>query len=46
MCAKFSAAKIFVFLDDNEIVHFDHADAVADRLMDLAKANQQKLVSG
>jgi type I restriction enzyme R subunit len=36
--------KLFVFLDDNEIVDFDRADAVADRLMDLAKANQGKLV--
>ncbi|MFP2904761.1 type I restriction endonuclease subunit R [Pyxidicoccus sp. 3LFB2] len=35
--------KLFIFLDDNEIVDFDRADAVADRLMDLAKANHAKL---
>jgi type I restriction enzyme, R subunit len=35
--------KLFVFIDDNEVVDFDRADAVADRLMDLAKANQHKL---
>jgi type I restriction enzyme, R subunit len=35
--------KLFVFLDENEIIEFDQADAVADRLMDLAKANQSKL---
>jgi len=34
---------LFVFLDDNSIVDFDRADEVADRLMDLAKANQHKL---
>ncbi len=38
--------KLFIFLDDNEIVDFDHADAVADRLMDLAKANHVRLVRG
>ncbi len=36
--------KIFVFLDDNNVIDFDRADAVADRLMDLAKANQPRLV--
>ncbi|MEM1206790.1 MAG: restriction endonuclease subunit R, partial [Acidobacteriota bacterium] len=36
--------QIFIFLDENEIVDFDRADAVADRLMELAKANQPKLV--
>ncbi len=35
--------KLFIFLDDNSIVDFDRADAVADRLMDLAKANHEKL---
>lgn len=35
--------KLFIFLDDNSIVDFDGADAVADRLMDLAKANHNKL---
>jgi len=35
--------RLFVFLDDNSIVDFDRADEVADRLMDLAKANQHKL---
>jgi type I restriction enzyme, R subunit len=36
--------KIFMFLDENEIVDFELADAVADRLMELAKANGAKLV--
>lgn len=36
--------KIFVFLDDNDVVDFDRADAVADRLMDLAKANHERIV--
>ena len=36
--------EIFTFLDDYEIVPFEDADAVADRLMELAKANQDKLV--
>ena len=35
--------RIFIFLDESEIVDFDRADAVADRLMDLAKANHHKL---
>jgi len=35
---------VFTFLDDHEIVPFDRADAVADRLLELAKANQAKLV--
>jgi type I restriction enzyme R subunit len=34
---------IFTFLDDNEVVPFADADAVADRLMELAKANHDKL---
>ena len=37
---------VFTFLDDHEIVPFDRADAVADRVMELAKANHTKLVSG
>ena len=35
---------IFTFLDDHEIVPFEIADAVADRLLELAKANHAKLV--
>jgi type I restriction enzyme R subunit len=38
--------KIFVFLDDNNVIDFDRADAVADRIMDLAKANHTKLTRG
>jgi type I restriction enzyme R subunit len=38
--------KIFVFLDDNNVVDFDRAEAVADRLMDLAKANHERLARG
>ena len=38
--------KLFVFLYDNNVVDFDRADAVADRLMDLAKANHAKLARG
>ncbi len=38
--------KIFMFLDENDAVDFDRADAVADRLMDLAKANHAKLTRG
>ncbi len=37
--------QIFTFLDDYEIVPFEDADGVADRLMELAKANQDKLVT-
>jgi type I restriction enzyme R subunit len=37
-------SQIFTFLDDYEVVEFDRADAVADRLMELAKANRHKLV--
>ncbi len=36
--------RIFMFLDENEIVDFDRADALADRLMELAKANGDRLV--
>ena len=35
--------RIFMFLDESEIVDFDRADAVADMLMELAKANDHKL---
>src|SRR5690606_18973413 len=35
--------QLFMSLDENEIVDFDRADAVADRLMELAKANDHKL---
>ncbi|MCA9630971.1 MAG: type I restriction endonuclease subunit R [Myxococcales bacterium] len=35
--------RLFIFLDDNEIVDFERADAVADRLLELAKANHSKL---
>lgn len=38
--------QIFRFLDESEIVDFDRADAVADRLMELAKANDHKLTRG
>ncbi len=36
--------QLFQFLDDSEIVDFERADAVADLLMELAKANRDKLV--
>ena len=35
--------QIFTFLDDYEVASFDRAEAVADRLIELAKANQNKL---
>jgi type I restriction enzyme R subunit len=35
--------KVFMFLDENEIVDFDRADALADRIMELGKANADKL---
>ncbi|MGB8931725.1 MAG: type I restriction endonuclease subunit R [Anaeromyxobacteraceae bacterium] len=35
---------IFTFLDDHEIVPFESADAVADQLLELAKANHARLV--
>lgn len=35
--------RLFMFLDDNSIVDFDRADAVADRIMELAKANHDRL---
>ncbi len=38
--------QVFVFLDDNEIVDFDRAEEVADRLVELAKANHHRLVAG
>ena len=34
------------FLDGHEIVEFERVDAVADRLMELAKANHERLVKG
>jgi type I restriction enzyme R subunit len=37
-------AQLFMFLDDNEIVDFERCDAVADRLMELTKANHGKLL--
>jgi type I restriction enzyme R subunit len=37
--------QLFVFLTDHEIVDFDNADTVADRLLELAKANHEKLVT-
>lgn len=36
---------VFQFLDEHEIVSFERADAVADKLMELARANHHKLVS-
>jgi type I restriction enzyme R subunit len=36
--------EIFMFLDEHGIVEFERADAVADRLMELAKANRVRLV--
>lgn len=38
-------SEVFTFLDDYEVVDFDRADAVSDRLMELAKANRHKLVT-
>lgn len=38
--------RIFMFVDENEVVSFDHADALADQLMELAKANHDKLTKG
>ena len=38
--------KLFMFLDENEVVDFDRAEALADRLMDLAKANHARLTRG
>jgi len=35
--------RVFIFLDENEIVDFERADAVADRLVELAKANHHRL---
>lgn len=35
---------LFMFLDENEIVDFDDAERVAERLLDLARANHDKLV--
>jgi type I restriction enzyme R subunit len=36
-------SKLFMFVDENEIVDFERADALADRLMDLVKANAERL---
>jgi type I restriction enzyme R subunit len=36
--------KVFMFLDDHEVVPFERVDAVADRLMELAKSNHARLV--
>jgi hypothetical protein len=36
--------QIFDFLDCNEVVRFERADAMANRLMELAKANHARLV--
>ncbi|MBZ0116161.1 MAG: DUF3387 domain-containing protein [Sandaracinaceae bacterium] len=36
-------SRLFVFLDENELIEFERLDAVADRLMELAKANHDKL---
>jgi hypothetical protein len=38
--------KLFMFLDENDVVSFEATDAVADRLIDLAKANDAKLTRG
>jgi type I restriction enzyme R subunit len=38
--------QLFLFLDENEIVDFDRCDAVADRLVELARANHERLVQG
>jgi type I restriction enzyme R subunit len=35
--------QVFTFLTDLDLVHFERADEVADRIMELAKANQDKL---
>jgi hypothetical protein len=35
---------VFTFLADNELVAFDRADAVADRLVEFAKAHHARLV--
>ncbi len=35
---------LFMFLDENEIVEFDDAERVAERLLELAKANHDQLV--
>ena len=38
--------KLFMFLDDQEVVPFERVEAVRDRLMELAKSNHEKLVGG
>ena len=37
-------SRLFIVLDDSEIAGFERLDAVADRLMELAKANHERLV--
>lgn len=37
---------VFSFLDDKNVVEFERIDAVSDRLMELAKANHNKLLKG
>ncbi|MCC6877207.1 MAG: DUF3387 domain-containing protein [Sandaracinaceae bacterium] len=36
-------SRLFMFLDESEIIEFERLDAVADRLMVLAKANHERL---
>lgn len=38
--------RLVIFLDENELVDIERAEAVAARLMDLARANQGKLLRG
>ncbi len=37
-------SQVFSFLDDKSVVEFERIDAVADRLMELAKANHHQLL--
>jgi type I restriction enzyme R subunit len=37
--------QVFMFLDDHEIVGFEHAAELADRLMELAKANHARIAA-
>ncbi|HEX6506657.1 MAG TPA: hypothetical protein VF221_03405, partial [Chloroflexota bacterium] len=37
-------SQIFNFLDENEIVEFDRAEAVAGRVIEVARANRHRLV--
>ena len=36
---------VFITLDDADVLPFDRLDSVADKLMELAKANHHRLVS-